>query len=358
MKLKLLLLLSIPLCFQFGYAQTSQRLSSERNYYRSGDKLVMQQVEYKDPGSKGKELSWDFSSLQSIDEEYHRDYFRPDSLDHPELFCGLEHETRYYYKQQQDSVWATGFENSTTLMSYIQPELRIKYPFSYGDTLFSMFEGNGEYCHAIKLHVKGFSRSIADASGTLILPDKTIKNALRVRTIRNYIETGKDSVEMTLDCYAWYSDGIRYPVFESVRTTLSKKGDKKDEVGESLKDTTVYTTSYYYPPDMQEYQLDQIQVADNNNAGTDEIHKVFTEGRYLPNPVVTDLQIEYKLTRGANVWFTLHNNVGVPQSSTSPEKLTEGYHSISINMSNLMTGTYMLYVHVDDMVMKQIIIKQ
>jgi len=32
---------------------------------------------------------------------------------------------------------------------------------------------------------------------------------------------------MTLDTYSWYAVGIHYPVIESIRTTLSKKGKKK-----------------------------------------------------------------------------------------------------------------------------------
>ncbi len=38
-------------------AQTSQKLTTERNAYRSGDQIVKQQIEFKDPGSSGKD-SW------------------------------------------------------------------------------------------------------------------------------------------------------------------------------------------------------------------------------------------------------------------------------------------------------------
>ena len=34
-------------------AQTSQKLTLDRNAYRAGDQLVKQQVEFKDPGSSG-----------------------------------------------------------------------------------------------------------------------------------------------------------------------------------------------------------------------------------------------------------------------------------------------------------------
>jgi hypothetical protein len=74
-----------------------------------------------------------------------------------DTLCGMEHNTRYYYSQKQDSLWAIGFENSTTLMDYLKPELKLRLPFCYGDTLRSNFEGKGQYSHRLDLKVKGFT---------------------------------------------------------------------------------------------------------------------------------------------------------------------------------------------------------
>lgn len=340
------------------YGQTQYAISASRNMYRAEDKLIKQQVEYKDAGIKGRGLIWDFSMVQPINEEYQLKFFIPDSSRMNRL-CGQEHNTRYYYRQQNDSLLSTGFENATTYMEYTVPELKLRFPFVYGDTLYSRFEGKGQYCHRIGLHVKGYTRVMADAEGDIVLPqNEKVKKALRVHTLRHYTETGKDSVEMTLDGYAWYARGIRYPVFESIRTTLSKKGERKDESGESLNDTTVFTTSFYYPPELQVSQVETDSVPSDLLSGGNDINNVFTEGRFMPNPVVDNLLIEYKLTRTAKVWFSLHTNLGVPLMQTTTTNQVEGYYAQSINMSSLMTGTYLLYVHVDDMVMRQVIIKK
>lgn len=339
-------------------AQSSHRLTTSRNAYRAADKLTKQQVEYKDPGITGQGLVWDFSMVQPINEDYQLKYFIPDSTQMNRL-CGQEHNTRYYYLQRNDSLWATGFENATTYMQYAAPELKLRFPFVYGDTLYSSFEGNGQYCHRIQLAVKGYTRIVADAEGDLILPNnERVKKALRVRTLRHYTETGKDSVEMTLDTYSWYAAGIRYPVFESMKTALSRKGDRKDEMGESMKDSTVFNTSFYYPPELQISQVQTDPVPDDVSSATSDITKVFTEGRFMPNPVVDNLQIEYKLTQQAKVWFSLHNNIGVPQYISNQENQPDGYHNTTINMSSLITGTYVLYIHVDDMMMKQVVVKR
>ena len=348
-KLFLFTLLLVPNLF----AQ-QPKLTTDRNSYRAADQIVKQQVEFKDPGSSGRNLTWDFRMIQPINEEYTLNYFIPDST-RMDTLCGLEHNTRYYYMQKRDSLWAVGFENSTTLMEYLKPELKLRFPFSYGDTLFSQFEGKGEYSHRMELQVKGYTRVMVDAEGDLLLPDfETVKKALRVRTLRYYTETCKDSIEMTLDIYAWYADGIRYPVFESIKTNLIKKARKQ---GEQAQDTTVFTTSFYYPPEKQISQVATEPIQDP----TIEISgasAVFTEAQFLPNPVESMLNINYKLTRPAQVWFSVHNSIGIPVCQTAPQNLPEGYNNASINMSNQITGTYTLYVHVDDMVMKQVMVKK
>jgi len=180
-----------------------------------------------------------------------------------------------------------------------------------------------------------------------------------VRTLRHYTETGKDSLEMTLDTYSWYAAGIRYPVFESVKTTLSRKGDRKDTNGESVKDTTVFSTSFFYPPTLQttQVQTDAVPISDQQQEVTGAA-AVFTEAHLMPNPVVDNLYINYKLVRAAKIWFTVHNNAGIPLCQTSPQRLQEGVQNTTINMRNLIPGVYSLYVHVDDMVMRLNVIKQ
>ena len=293
--------------------------------------------------------------LQPINEEYSLDYFIPDSTVMNRL-CGKEHKTRYYYRQQNDSLWATGFENSTTYMEYVVPELKLKFPFSYGDTLFSHFEGKGQYSHRLALAVKGFTRVEADAQGELLLPDfETVKKALRVRTLRHYTETGKDSIEMMLDTYAWYAEGMRYPVFESIKTNLIKKARKQ---GEHQTDTTIFNTSFYYPPEKQILQVQTDSLPKQTSEELLGAAAVFTEAQLMPNPVVDNLNINYKLTRQARVWFTVHNNLGIPLCQTSPQNMSEGNNITNINMGGLLTGVYSLYVHVDDMVMRLNVVKQ
>jgi hypothetical protein len=38
--------------------------------------------------------------------------------------------------------------------------------------------------------------------------------------------------------------------------------------------------------------------------------------------------------------------------------MAAGYDTATINMTNMISGNYLLYVHVDDMLVKQVIIKK
>ena len=246
---------------------------------------------------------------------------------------GLEHRTHYYYRQTKDSLLATGFENATTLMQYLTPEYRMHYPFAYGDTLYSPFEGRGEYCHQLQLHVKGYTRTSVDAVGELLLPNsEKVKQAVRVHTLRYYTQAGKDSVRMTHDTYSWYAAGIRYPVFESIKTTLSKIPPSFGEGAGGEADTTVFTTSFYYPPELQTSQVETAPLDSATTAKEWTVGDVFTEARLAPNPVTDNLYITYRLTRAAKVWFTVTTNLGTPVCQTTPQNLPEGPNQNTINM--------------------------
>lgn len=329
----------------------------KNNSFQVGDQIIKQQVEYKDPGSSGRDLSWDFSMVQSVNDDYVIDIFIPDSS-RMDTLCVGEHNTRYYYQTRNDTLFSLGFENSTTKIDYTTPELRLKFPFSIGDTLHSEFIGFGEYGHYQEISLKGFTKVVADATGKIVLPNSVILNdVLRIRTYRHYTQIGRDSLEMSIDSYAWYSKKYRYPVFESTKTTLNRKGDQKTEFGESFKDTTIFNTSFYFPPDLQILQVDSVSDINATNNISD-VNLIFTQASFQPNPVETTLYIKYKLTQSAKIWFSVHNSIGLPIIQTTPKSQSEGFNFETINLSGQMTGAYELYVHVDDKVIREVILKK
>lgn len=325
--------------------QSKLKLEYQRNAYHAGDKFCNMQVEYENPGNFGVGQKWDFSKLKVLNEKYQVKYFLPDT-DTTKICC-MEHKTRYYYNQSSDSLWSTGFENNTTIMKYVKPELKLVFPFTYGDTLYSYFEGIGTYCNMIPLKVKGYTHTAADAEGEIKLPDSVIiNNVLRTHSMRHYTEVGRDSSKMTLDTYSWYAPNIRYPIFESVKTTINKNN----------KDTLIFFTSFCCSTEKLKGDIKNALKKDSTSQL--DAREIFTDAEMLPNPVTNFLTIQYKLTRKAAIWFSVHNNLGVLMCKTDSQILDEGNHQELIPMSNLLTGTYLVYAHVDNSVIKSVIIKK
>ncbi len=321
-------------------------LTVDSNCLEADQAFVKAQVEYKDPGKAGRDCQWDFRKLQILSEEIPVEYFIPDSSC-VDIICKHERHNRVYYKQANDSLWCVGHENAHSYVDYSTPSLLLCYPFAYGDSLASCFEGAGRYGQRIPLWVKGITRVVADAEGTLMLPGETFESALRVHTTRRYMRICDDSMSIRVDTYAWYVPQNRYPVFESEISTMQS----------IQSDTILSALSFYYPPDYLS--------AGNNNSNRDVsfeeqeamIDEIFTDAEYLPNPVESDLTIKYNLTRSASVWFSLHSSGGICLRQTQKYEEREGAHSALIPMSGLMPGVYTLYVHVDNLILSVNIIK-
>jgi len=156
--------------------------------FRSGDVLCKEQVKYKDPGRRGKNIVWDFSRLNTINEEYGVRYIEPekkckDSL----LVTCIEHNTMYKYALKGDSLFMLGFENSGSKLVLGKPGLYLTYPFTYGDSITSIYNGTGSYVNTLLSEADGILTTVADGMGTLILPDgDTLFNVLRVRSEQRY----------------------------------------------------------------------------------------------------------------------------------------------------------------------------
>jgi len=307
-----------------------------------GDSIVKQQVDYIDPGIPGKNIDWDFRSVKPVNEFYNLRY--QSSPDDSLQLTGIEHGTVYRYLLQGDTLLHIGFENSTTLMKYIKPELKIRFPFHLGDTISSWFEGEGEYCHRIALSVAGKTTITADATGTLYTPlGLTFNNVLRVKCLREYFQTGIDSVKMYLESYAWYAQGNRYPVFETIRTSTQKMGKK---------DTEQKVASFFYPPAKQAELLadtsNWAKVYESQELLT--IDQILSNCKLMPNPVQTELKIEYNLVQDATISFVLCDNWGVVRNKTFPVAKQAGHYNETINMNGFIAGVYPLYISVDQMI--------
>jgi len=361
-------------------APAQGQLQSELNLPRAGDVIIKQQVEYKDPGRTGENVLWDFSQLDVVNDEYELVYSTPDDT----VIIGAEHTTQYHYVLRNDSLMLLGFDNQTTRLHNIQPEVLLKFPFNHGDTIGSYFYAHGKYSNRLELDVMGTTRTVADSYGMMILPNKdTLKHVLRLRTIKYIAENmnpitesyyeklhsplnisfdsivqrlATDTVLFVVETFRWYEKGYRYPVFETVRSWQKYR---------STKDYTFLNTAFFYPPQEHYYlddDLENLALLENfeNEKHNEEID-VWAELTYniFPNPVKsTPLQVEIYLPVAANIRLQMNNTMGNLVLNIDKGHHSAGTYNFQVNMNNLPVGNYALDIMINDKVIKGIVMKR
>lgn len=320
-------------------------ITKECNLYRAKDIIVKQQVDFIDPGASGKNIKWDFSHLNIINDKYQLEYLLPNKTS-KDTIVGLEHETFYYYKLSLDTVLFLGYVNRNTEMSYKKPEVLYIFPLKYNtDTLTTYFEGEGLYGQKINLFAIGQSKIIVDAYGEMTTPENEIKKVTRVLRIKDFTDIGIDSMKMKMLIYQWFTPGTRYPIFETVRSFTIRNDSSIEN----------FSTSFYFseinreqlPEDMENLKY---LTHDGNN-------DVLINCKAYPNPVRNNLIITYELTNEAQVSFLLCDASGRPWKIVSKKPLIAGEQTQEINMSGFPVGNYVLYLSVDEKVFPMNIIK-
>lgn len=345
---------SISLCIAAGLSFISLSLSAQSPQLttathapRATDSLIIYQIPYSPVTGSGKDCVWDFSRPAQPPIERYADFYRPVPNDTTRIAKHFYGANRYYHLSS-DTLFITGYETPTFAIRYTSPEKQMVFPFRYGDSVHSTFAGTGEYAHRTTFAANGYTTIHADAMGKLMLPTITIDTALRIHTTRCYTATERDTAIITTDIYQWFSPLYRYPLLETIceRTTTHN-------------DSTGVTLAFYHEPielDTQ-HENDTPPIEMRPQDTSDDANTVFTNASFLPNPVHDMLHISYALSRDARIYFSVHYSGGTCFHQSAPAQQTAGDHRETIDMTAFPTGNYVLYIHVDDTILSQPVIK-
>jgi len=355
-------------------------LESSLNMYRAGDVIVKQQVEYKDPGRSGENVLWDFSRLNTIDDEYELDYFTYNDT----IIYGKEHRTRYGYSLQNDSLLYWGFKNHTTLVENSQPELLLRFPLTFDDECGNYFYAHGKYGNRLELDMMGTINTKLDAYGMMIMPaGDTLRHVVRTRSLKLMAEDTQpitpwyadkhaeppylsadsigyrletDSVLFITETFRWYAKGYRYPVFETVRSW---------EQHNNFPDYEFRATAFFYPPS-EHYYLDDdeenLAILDEINEGNEGNTDPWADLTYniFPNPVKsTPLEVELYLPRAVgNIKVQLRSTMGAIITEVNQGAYPVGTCSFTIDSYTMAVGNYILDIWLDEKLISEIIMKR
>ena len=361
-------------CFLSLYLQ-AQSLSTDCNQLRGGDRLMKRMVTACEPGENGVQRVWDFGGLELRDANYELKYV----LQGTDTVIGTEHCTMYYYRTSGDSLFCLGYENPTTFIAYQKPELLLVFPVFQGRVVTDYFDGMGNYCERLEVWLRGKSTVTADASGVLILPGGdtlrkvlrtythkciyqgmipkvAIQDSLQIDTIpfvldRDSIENllTKESIRLETETWRWYADGYRYPVFETVKSTVYKFGNAHEH----------FTASFVYLPEEQYYDLPY----DTDNQGRRDLAS--DERKWEPidkndrnerdNAAINynfriendgNIYFNYRLKQSGEVWLILYDLQGQQLTATQHANQTVGDYIEKIPMKSYPKGEYLLRIAV------------
>lgn len=367
----------------FNTALTFGQITLQYNGIRPGDEIIKQQVEYKDPGRNGENVIWDFSKLKPINDQYTLTYKSPEpfndtiykmgkdiikirDVDPSSLVIGIEHNTMYYFKQTSNNLEVLGHENPTTLLHYTTPMIASVYPTDYGQSYTSGYESEGLYSKRIPFGSTGTMNITSDAYGMIILPSgDTIDHIIRIKTVQvihEVIKTKKPQYfNITSETYKWYAKGYRYPIFESIKTFNNE---------DSLQ-TKAFKTAFFFPPQEHLYLDDDKEnlaildslwnlkhpIQEETRSSNTEIAGNFSYNFY-PNPVESQLTIEYYLESPTTITLSLYAMDGKQLKNITVGKKDKGLHSEYLDCSNLAKGTYILRIEANSKSVSDKIIKK
>jgi hypothetical protein len=326
----------------FAAKNDAQTLTVERHLPYTTDSLLVYKLPYIEVSDSGKHCVWDFSNLSTDSAEMIGvDYYAHSANDTAYIGCHREH-ANYFYHHWLDTLWQTGYETSHTHVRYSVPIPLLRFPFTYGDSICAQFTGTGQYCHIMSFHIDGTCLVRADAMGSLMLPEIEIDSVFRTYTLQQYVVISHDTTHVTEKTYRWYSSDIGYPLLETSHVAICNSCD------------TVETAhAYYLYQEMDKFNKKKTYLLQTE----EHIDSLVTGISCMPNPVQTDLHISYQLANYADVYISIHYNGGASMYATTLQRQEEGVHNVTINMASFPIGSYVVYLHVNNMVYSTTIIK-
>lgn len=224
----------------------------------NGDRVDRQHVEAVDAGARGREAVWDMSHAVVVEDGCTMRFFNSGDS----VVARVEGWRQYVYEIKGDSVLLRSQETALSNLADSLPALKMVFPLAYGDSICSPVYYRGKYCGNNAIATAGTYSMVVDGEGTLILPDDTLRNVLRIHerfdtkvnispwAKERVISADEDSLmRHVCDIYSWYSSDFRYPLAQITNNSFYNGANmtREDE------------TSYLCSPETQLYALGDVR---------------------------------------------------------------------------------------------------
>jgi hypothetical protein len=309
-------------------------ITRQDNAFLTGDSVNTREIQFMSPGDAGPGQVWDFSQIRLLDKNT-ASY----SSEMPaKLLTGLEntnlvfndHGYQYFMHYDENKLEELGLLSKDYYFVFSDPMLKMKYPFCYGESFSDSYGGTGFYRENKKVEVAGTYTVTADGYGSLILPDRVLKNAMRLRIEETGVQMNPcNSIERNILRYMWFVPKVRYAVLGFTTSEYTATGQLPN-----------ITYSAFINPKMCDIALEQGSATEIADAAVAEPAVVI-----FPNPFTKKLSYNYYLSEQIAVSVELMDISGRRISSLLPTQIQlQGMHSSELDASdfNLGMGVYYL----------------
>ena len=268
------------------------------------------------PGASGATVTWNFATLPTVYMDtvnFVSCTVAPDCGTFSGSNLAIMSSTTdfSYFNEGPAGLTMLGYVSGGMSSPYVSGLDVFYYPLSYNsthtDTAIMDYAG---------FDIQHISDSfVYDAYGTLILPTGTFTNAVRVHKISITrdssfaIPTWDVSVSRT-DDYFWYVSGIHFPLLQ-------------------LTIDTAYGNSVEY-------------YGTSPSLGTATIDEQAGGMRIFPNPAAQDIHIAFNIAETKNAVVSVADLTGSVVATVSSERMVAGANDITIPVSNLPAGMYIV----------------
>jgi hypothetical protein len=313
-----------------------------------GDTIITQEISLISPGNEGSGQVWDFSALQYTGEKNvsflsRNPVQQVDGLkDYTAVLNDKGYE--YFYKLDENSSEILGLVNKDLSFVLSDPILKMKYPIMYGTNFTDEFNGTGINKSKSGIAISGDYTLEANASGTIILHDRIIKDVLRLKVVENKLQINPCNIyQIKTTSYYWYAPAARYPLL----------GMSTREVKSNGLDLVVTNTSFIN----QQMCNSGILLAGTGveNQDASEISLIL-----YPNPFIGTLYYNYFLRKQLPITIELVDMTGKTIISLTKEQMqTEGFHTGELDAvkHNLKMGVYYFRFTLGDKVLVSKVVK-
>jgi len=228
----------------------------------------------------------------------------------------------YYYTSS--SVMSLSGVYGTDIIPYSNYEDYLRYPFTYNSTYIDTF--GATFTGGTETFNRGGTITVtADGYGTLMLPNGTYTNALRVHRTENYADSisGVPFGTYITETYSWYVPNATVAVLSQSQISLNG----------ILEPSTAFYTS---------------QTPGTIPSGITNLQTAGQAFQLYPNPVQDELNIDFTMEQTGQVHISLLDVVGREVAVISNSTFNIGKQHVAYATAALDKGIYLVKIQTEN----------